>query len=67
MVKLKNKPWGLHFSKAPFEGLIFGRAYIRNLNFRQKEFSITKLIWLAYSGKEMYVLLCCCCFVLFCI
>ena len=25
----KNKPWGLYFSKALFEGLIFGGAYIR--------------------------------------
>ena len=24
-----NKPRGLYFSKAPFEGLIFGGAYIR--------------------------------------
>ena len=28
-VKLQNKPWGLYFSKALFEGLIFGGAYIR--------------------------------------
>ena len=28
-VKSENKPRGLHFSKAPFEGLIFGGAYIR--------------------------------------
>ena len=25
----ENKPWGLYFSKAFFEGLIFGGAYIR--------------------------------------
>ena len=25
----KNKPWGLHFSKALFEGFIFEGAYIR--------------------------------------
>ena len=28
-VKFQNKPWGLYFSKAFFEGLIFGGAYIR--------------------------------------
>ena len=27
-VKFKNKPRGLYFSKTPFEGLIFGGAYI---------------------------------------
>ena len=25
----ENKPWGLYFSKAFFEGLIFGGAYLR--------------------------------------
>ena len=25
----ENKPWGLYFSKALFEGLIFGGAYIQ--------------------------------------
>ena len=25
----KSKPWGLYFSKALFEGLIFGGAYLR--------------------------------------
>ena len=28
-IKKKKKPWGLYFSKALFEGLIFGGAYIR--------------------------------------
>ena len=28
-VKSENKPRGLYFSKPPFEGLIFGGAYIR--------------------------------------
>ena len=28
-VKFRNKPRGLYFSQALFEGLIFGRAYIR--------------------------------------
>ena len=28
-VKFRNKPRGLYFSKTLFEGLIFGRAYIR--------------------------------------
>ena len=28
-VKFRNKPRGLYFSQALFEGLIFGEAYIR--------------------------------------
>ena len=28
-VKFRNKPRGLYFSKTLFEGLIFGKAYIR--------------------------------------
>ena len=28
-VTSENKPWGLCFSKAIFEGLIFGGAYVR--------------------------------------
>ena len=28
-INFENKPWGLYFSKAFFEGLIFGGAYLR--------------------------------------
>ena len=60
------KPWRLYFSKALFEGfflvgLIFGGAYIWRVK------CVTKSIGLAYSWKEMYVVLHCFCFVLFCI
>ena len=48
---------GLYFSKALFEGLIFGRAYVR------REFCVSKSIGLAYSWKEIYRF----CFVLLCI
>ena len=51
------KPWGLYFSKALFEGLIFGGAYVRS------EICVSKSIGLACSGKEIYHV----CFVLFCI
>jgi len=44
-------------SKALFEGLIFGGAYVR------KELCLSKSIALAYSWKEIYHF----CFVLFCI
>ena len=45
----KKKPWGLYFSKALFEGLIFGGAYI------WREIFVSKSIGLAYSWKEIYV------------
>ena len=52
----ENKPRGLYFSKALFEGLIFGEAYVR------REICVSKSIGLACSGKEIYhfyfVLLC---------
>ena len=53
----KNKPRGLYFSKALFEGLIFGGAYVR------REICVSKSIELACSGKEIYHF----CFVLLCI
>ena len=53
----KNKPHGLHFSKALFEGLIFGGAYLR------REICVSKSIGLACSRKEIYHF----CFVLPCI
>ena len=37
----ENKPQGLHFSKALFEGLIFGGAYLR------REICVSKAIGLA--------------------
>ena len=53
----KNKPWGLYFPKALFEGLIFGGAYIR-----KREICVIKSVGLARSWKEIYHL----CFVLLC-
>ena len=53
----KNKPRGLYFSKAVFEGLILLGAYIR------REICVSKSIGLAYSWKEIYHF----CFVLLCI
>ena len=53
----KNKPRGLHSSKALFEGLIFGGAYVR------REICVSKSIGLACSGKKIYHF----CFVLLCI
>ena len=47
----------MYFSKALFEGLIFGGAYLR------REICVSKLIGLACSGKEIYHF----CFVLPCI
>ena len=62
----KNKPGGLYFSKALFEGLIFGGAYIRrglpmegNLRFKIDWASLT----VAYSWKEIDRF----CFILICI
>ena len=54
----ENKPWGLYFSKALFEGLIFGGAYIRrglctegNLRF--------KIDWASLIlGRKFTVFLC---------
>ena len=43
----ENKPRGLYFSKALFEGLIFGGAYGRT------EICVVKSVGLACSGKEM--------------
>ena len=48
---------GLYFSKALFEGLIFGGAYVR------REICVSKSIGLACSEKEIYHF----CFVLLCI
>ena len=53
----ENKPGGLYFSKALFEGLIFGGTYVR------REICVSKSIELACSGKEIYHF----CFVLLCI
>ena len=53
----KKKPQGLYFSKAPFEGLVFGGAYV------WWEICVSKSIGLACSGKEIYHF----CFVLLCI
>ena len=50
----KNKPRGLYVSKALFEEVIFGGAYVRT------EICVSKSIGLAYSWKEIY----CFCFVL---
>ena len=47
----------LYLSKALFEGLIFGGAYVR------KEICLSKSIAIAYRWKEIYHF----CFVLFCI
>ena len=56
-VKFQNKPRGLYFSKALFEGPIFGGAYVR------REICFSKSVGLACSGKEIYHF----CFVLLCI
>ena len=48
----ENKPRGLYFSKALFERLIFGGAYVR------WESCVTKLIGLAYSWKANKKKLC---------
>ena len=52
-----KKPRHLYFSKALFEGFIFGGAYLR------REICVSKSIGLACSGKEIYHF----CFVLLCI
>ena len=56
-VKFQNKPRGLYFSKALFEGPIFGVVYVR------REICVSKSVGLACSGKEIYHF----CFVLLCI
>ena len=52
----ENKPWGLYFSKALFEGLIFGGAYVR------REICVSKSTGLALFLKGnlpfFFVLLC---------
>ena len=49
----KNKPLGLYFSKALFEGLILGGAYL------QRDICISKLIGLAlYLEVNLPFLLC---------
>ena len=53
----ENKHLGSYFSKALFEGLIFGGVYVR------REICVSKSIGLACSGKEIYHF----CFVLLCI
>ena len=52
-----NKPRSLYFSKTLFEGIIFGGVYERRV------ICVSKVIELAYSGKEIYHF----CFVLLCI
>ena len=47
-IKFRNRRQVLYFSKALFEGLIFGGAYV------WREICISKLIRLACSGKEIY-------------
>ena len=44
----ENNRRGLYFTKALFEGLIFGGAYLR------REICVSKSIGLAYSWKEIY-------------
>ena len=58
----ENKPQGLYFSKALFEGLIFGGAYIRRGLCTEGNLRCVS-IGLACSGKEIYQF----CFVLLCI
>ena len=53
------KPWRLYFSKAVFEGFFSRGAYIWRV------ICVTKSIGLAYSWKEMYVVLHCFCLALF--
>ena len=50
-LKFQKQASGLIFSKALFEGLIFQRANIL------REICVTESIGLAYSWKEIYVLL----------
>ena len=65
-VKLRKKAGGLHFSKALFEGLIFGGAYIRrglstegNLRFKidwaslifGRKFTVFALFYFVFEGN----------------
>ena len=65
-VKLRKKAWGLYFSKALFEGLIFGGAYIRrglstegNLRFKidlaslifGRKFTVFALFYFVFEGN----------------
>ena len=57
-VKFRKQAPGLTFSKALFEGLIFGRAYIRSeicVTKSTRLVYVSKSIGLAYSWKEIYV------------
>ena len=56
-IELTTVKFRKYFSKALFEGLIFGGAYVR------REICVSKSIGLACSGKEIYHF----CFVLLCI
>ena len=62
----ENKPWGLSFSKALFEGLIFGGAYIQrglstegNLRFKidwaslivGSKFTVFALFYFVFEGN----------------
>ena len=53
----ENKPWGLYFSKALFEGLIYGGkfAFENQLGLYREGNLRSKLIGLAHSWKEIYV------------
>jgi len=52
-VKFRNKPWGFYFSKALFEGHIFGGAYVR------WEICVSKSIGRALElGGDLPFLLC---------
>ena len=58
----RNKPQGWYFSKALFEGLVFGGAYIRR-GLCAEGICVSKSIGLDCSWKEIYHF----CFVLLCI
>ena len=47
-------PRGSYFSKALFEGLIFGAAYVRRGLYLRREICVSKSIGLAHSWKEIY-------------
>ena len=49
----ENKPWCLYFSKALFEGQIFGGAYIRRGLYTEENLRFK--IGQAYTGREIYV------------
>ena len=57
-VKFRNKPRGLYFSKTLFEGLIFGRAYIRR-GLSTEDICVSQSIGLAvYLEVNLPFLLC---------